>query len=163
MPLDLALAKQHLRVLHNDEDALIASYLAAAIAWVERFTGKLLTRRSTEQSEERFQARFDLLYGPDPADLTIRYVDRDGAAQTLTDSLVTGSYVYPDGTWPSAQEHKPLLLEYVAGFIEVPGDLQAAVLLLVGEFYAKREASEISTPVKTAVEALAAPYRDVRV
>lgn len=35
----LELAKQHLRVRHDDEDDLIASYMAAASAWIVRYTG----------------------------------------------------------------------------------------------------------------------------
>lgn len=40
--LDLALAKQHLRVLHSDDDGLIGTYLAAAERWAENYTGKTL-------------------------------------------------------------------------------------------------------------------------
>ena len=36
--VDLMQAKQHLRVLHDDEDALIGSYLNAALAWAKNYT-----------------------------------------------------------------------------------------------------------------------------
>ena len=54
MAVTLELARNHLRVDHNEEDALIAQYLAAAIAWVENHTGKLLTRREVAQDESAF-------------------------------------------------------------------------------------------------------------
>lgn len=39
MTITLELAKSHLRVLHDDEDALITSYIGAAHAWVIRYAG----------------------------------------------------------------------------------------------------------------------------
>lgn len=39
MSVDLAAAKAHLRVTGSSEDTIIAAYLAAASAWVERFIG----------------------------------------------------------------------------------------------------------------------------
>lgn len=39
MSVALTLAKQHLRVHHNDEDDLIVTYIDAALAWLQRFCG----------------------------------------------------------------------------------------------------------------------------
>ena len=40
MTVSLDLAKAHLRVLHDDEDNLILSYIDAAQAWIDRFCGE---------------------------------------------------------------------------------------------------------------------------
>jgi hypothetical protein len=45
--IDLGLAKAQVRVTHDSENALIGSYIAAAQAWVERYTGLTLTEEDT--------------------------------------------------------------------------------------------------------------------
>lgn len=40
MAVDLAMAKKHLRVFHNDEDAEITLYLAAATAWALKYCNR---------------------------------------------------------------------------------------------------------------------------
>lgn len=40
MAVDLAMAKKHLRVFHNDEDAEIALYLAAAVAQALKYCNR---------------------------------------------------------------------------------------------------------------------------
>ncbi|MBB4858265.1 putative phage protein (predicted DNA packaging) [Novosphingobium chloroacetimidivorans] len=92
MAVDLALAKQQCRVLHDREDALIGVYLAAATAWVEGYIGKRLSE----------------------------IVD------------------------------------------DVP-DLDAAVLLLVADFYVNREAGAATAATNSAVGALCFPHRSVLV
>jgi uncharacterized phage protein (predicted DNA packaging) len=48
-----------------------------------------------------------------------------------------------------------------ADFEETPGDLDAAVLLLVADMYANREASSAAPATAAAVQALCFPYRSV--
>lgn len=40
MAVDLALAKKHLRVLHDDEDVEIKLYLDAAVVWTMTYTNR---------------------------------------------------------------------------------------------------------------------------
>ncbi|MCI1439822.1 MAG: head-tail connector protein [Acetobacter peroxydans] len=40
--LDLLLAKQHLRIDHDEDDALLGMYIKAASSWVEKYTGRAL-------------------------------------------------------------------------------------------------------------------------
>ena len=163
MAVDLTLAKQHLKVETTDEDALITQYLNAANAWVENYTGKLLTRREVTQEQACFDAYLPIYFGPDPASLTIAYTDADDAAQTIADALIVRDRVYPADTWPTAADNTAVTLTYTAGFESVPADLDSAVLLLVGDSYANRETSEAAPAVSMAVEALCRPYRSLRV
>ena len=162
MAVDLALAKQHLRVDHSDEDTLITQYINAAIAWVENYTGKLLTRREVTQEASCFGHYVPLFYGPDPDALSIAYVDSDEAPQTIVDAKIVRDRVYPASSWPTIDENSEIVLTYTAGFESVPADLDSAVLLLVGEFYDNREAGEAAPAVSMAVEALCRPYRGLR-
>lgn len=167
MAVDLALAKQHLRVEHDDEDSLITAYLNAAIDWVESHTGKLLTRREVTQTEPGFVSYFRLYYGPAPATVSVAYADSDNLAATVDDALLADTRLYPPvgDAWPSAARNTPVTLTYTAGFETAPDALNAAVLLLVGHYYKNREAVTLSTTnpeeLPLAVEALCRPYRTV--
>ena len=163
MAVALPLAKQHLRVDHSDEDTLIAQYIAAAVAWVENYTGKKLTRGTVTQEVECFGHYLALYWGPAASDLTITYTDTDDAVQSITDALIVGARAYPASTWPTIADYTPITLEYTAGFTTVPADLDSAVLLLVGEYYDNREAGEAAPAASMAVENLCRAYRTLRV
>ena len=162
MAVDLTLAKQHLRVDHSDEDVLITQYINAAIAWVENYTDKLLTRREVTQEASCFGVYLPLHYGPAPDSLSIAYTDTDEAAQTIADAKLVRDRAYPASSWPTIDENTEIVLTYTAGYSSVPADLDSAVLLLVGEFYDNREAGEARPAVQMAVENLCRPYRSVR-
>lgn len=161
MAIDLALAKQHIRVEGTDEDTLVTQYLNAAVAWVENYTGKLLSRREVTQEMAAFETYLPLFYGPSPDTLTIDYTDADDAAQTIADAKIVGQRVYPAGAWPGIADDTPVAITYTAGYATTPADLDSAVLLLVGEFYDNREAGEAAPAVTMAVEALCRPYRSL--
>lgn len=169
MAVDLALAKQHLRVRHDSEDTIIAAYLAAAKAWVERYTGKGLSVAERVETLPGFDGGdISLSWGPYSADsLSIGYLDSDLAEQSFTDFTVFdafgGARVRADESWPSAEA---VTLTYDAGYAATPADLDAAVLLLTGHWYANREAvniGNITTEVPMTVESLCQPYRSIRV
>jgi len=162
MAVDLTLAKQHLRLDTSDEDTLVAAYLAAAKAWVESYTGKLLTRREVAQPETRFGAFITLQFGPAPENVEITYSD-GGDDQTITDARIVRDRLYPLSSWPILISPAMIVVNYLAGFDETPSDLDAAVLLLTGDFYANREAGSATPAVTMAVEALCRPYRPVTV
>lgn len=166
MAVNLALAKQHLRVESADEDTLITTYLAAAKAWVENYTGLRLTRGAVRQVETAFAPYISLNYGPLPANVSIAYTDDVGAPQTIADAVIAGSRIYRPSGWPSIGEATEISVSYEAGFEETPADLDAAVLLLTGHWYEHREAvnvGNITSELALAVEALCRPYRAVLV
>jgi len=164
MAVTLTLAKSHLRVDGDAEDTLIGTYLAAAQAWVENVTGKKLVRGSVTQSNSAFGLCVPLFWGPNPDDVTIRYLDSDGAEATVTNGQLAMGRVYaPAGGWPSVYPSGSIEVSYTAGYETTPADLDNAVLLLVGEFYQNREAGAASGLLMSAVTALCGPHRDVRV
>lgn len=159
MAVDLTLAKTHLRVTHSSEDTTIAAYLAAAIAWVENYTGKKLTLETVTEELASFGSYVFLNWGPSPSALVITYTDSDGAEQTITDALIVRGRAYPAVSWPSISDNSTITLEYDAGYATTPADLDAAVLILTAEFYAEREGGSILD----AVESLCNPYRGLMV
>jgi len=93
MTVTLALAKQQCRVLHYDEDAIIAQYVAASAAMVEKMSGTLLTRRAVTQEFDLFTTRLPLFWGPDADSVTVAYTDTDNAAQTVTDARIVKDWL----------------------------------------------------------------------
>lgn len=161
--IDLALTKQHLRVDHDEEDTLIGQYLAAAVAWVENYTGKLLTRREVTQEETGFGSYLALNYGPVPENLTIDFIGGDDVAGTIADARIVRDRAYPASAWPTAAFNTPVNATYTAGYTETPADLDSAVLLLVGDLYKTRETNDRDGAIQMAVEALCRPYRSLRI
>lgn len=164
--VSLALAKQHLEYEGDDRDDLIAQYIAAARAWIESYTGKrLMVSTITETVDCLYDGR-PLSAGPVVSLTSVDYIDTANAAQTLAGARVLSGRIYaPVGGWPSTADYTPATIVYEAGYADTPADLVSAQLLLIGHFFANREAvSERSaTEVPFAVEALCAPYRGLSV
>lgn len=165
--VDLALAKQHLEYDDTDRDTLIGRYIAAAAAWVEGYTGLLLTRRAVTRRFASASPYFDLHVGPVPVIDSITYLDSDLVETTIADTeytLVDGR-LYPASAWPYARYG--LVANITAGFDDaVPADLISAQLLLIGHMFANRETvitGTIATALPLGVEALCQPHRLVLV
>jgi len=164
MALTLALAKKHCRVTGSDEDDLITLYLAAAVAWVETYTSKLLEPATVEQVATSFGGYIALNRGPVTELTEIAYTDTDDAPGTITDAMLVNGRVYaPADGWPSIAENTEIVLTYEAGYDPAPAPLESAALLLVGEYFSNREAGAASSAVASAVESLCRPYRDALV
>lgn len=156
-PVSLSEAKTHLRVTHNDEDALITALIKAATAQVEDALAwrSLVTRTYT--LAVTLEGAASLLL-PMPPVQSVTSVAVDGevfAAWTLKgDALVFDGKVSGDAE-----------IVYVAGYgnaAAVPYNFKAAILLLVGHWFENREAVVLATqPAKLplAVESLTLPWR----
>lgn len=163
MTITLELARSHLRVDHQDENDLIARYLAASVAWVENHTSKLLTRREVTQDYECFGSYMELFYGPNPEAVTIEYTAADAAPQTIADAKLVRDRLFPASTWPTISTNTPISVTYTAGYETVPADLDAAVLVHLRAQYDEFRTGSDDPAAMHAVEALCRPYRSVRV
>lgn len=63
---DLQTVKRHLRIDHDEDDALIAGYITAATAWVEQYLGRTLVATQLMQSigEQPYAAAWPMLPTP---------------------------------------------------------------------------------------------------
>jgi len=166
MALTLALAKQHLEYEDDDRNDLIEQYIEASAAWVENYTGKALSAGVVVQTVTGFPSYIVLSRGPVASLTSIQYVDTDDEPQSVTGArLVSGRVYAPVGGWPSAAEYAPITITYQAGFATPPADLVSAQLLLVGHWFANREAGtdRAISEVPFAVESLCLPYRELMV
>lgn len=166
--ISLADAKAHLRVTHDDEDALIGQLRDAAVGQVERVSGVALASGEWLWSMRWFPSRVDLPMGPVTALGDVTYYDSEGAPQTYADARLVGGSVYPavNGVFPTAYDYAAV--EFTAGLTsadEAP-ELVAAAKLLLGHYYANREAVAVgSSPVELplGVQSLIDTYRAVMV
>ena len=179
--IDLDTAKAHLRVDHADDDALIEAFVGAATSWLDGPSGWLGRSLGLQTLEARFD-RFDcdflaLPYGPIVDIVSVRYDDADGVEQTVASVDYT---LQPGGVraayaaaWPSPRSYAGAVrVRYRAGYAinpdavpvveNVPAAIKAAILLMVGNLYANREAVSVGNAVVElpfGVEALLSPFR----
>ena len=173
LPVTLDTAKDHLAVMFDDDNAIITAYISAATEAVERYTERSLITRTLEAGYYCFPAFFELPRPPLVSVEQITYKDSDGSpivldsANYAVDLYSNRSIVVPVGDWPTVDPSPGnVLVEYVTGYgatpADIPGDIIAAILLLIGHFYSNREqdVSGVSiAELKYGVKDILAPYR----
>lgn len=180
-PVTLTEAKLHLRLDHDSEDALVTMLIEAATAHLDGYAGILGRCLVTQTWKQEFDGFARTLRLPLLAATisSITYLDDDGTTTTTVTSTnyalhhdALGSYVrfiddysIPGDLW----ETKAVAVTFTAGFgaaAAVPAAIKAAILLLVGHWYANREAVNIGNSTSSlpfAVDALLTPFRRVGV
>ena len=181
LPVTLAEAKTHLRVVDAAEDTIITTYLAAATQAVQDHTGRALTTETWRLSLDAWpDADMVLPRAPLIAVTEIRYwteaatpIDAVLAASVYQVEAPSGSTappgrvtLAPNQAWPSAQPGRAdaVRIIFTAGYgataASVPAPLRAAVLLLTGDLYENREAGGTKAITDNpAVERLLSSYR----
>lgn len=169
--------KAHLRVEHDDDDALIEIFMAAATAhidgpdgWLGRALGVQTLKLLAPDFGVFCDGRIPLPYPPLISVTAVRYVDADGVQQTVSGDryiLLSGPSLLPvyGQAWPVGRSFpESVEIEYEVGYGELPAPIQAALLLMVGDLYANRETAVVGTiaaevPMSVTVERLLSPYR----
>jgi uncharacterized phiE125 gp8 family phage protein len=173
-PVTLEEAKAHLRIDDTASDTLVTTLIQAAREHVEMVCERALMPQVWTERQDSFPAVLALRGGMVSAVSSVKYVDADGAQQALdaaayladlTKEPATVQPVY--GTeWPvTRQQPGAVAVEYAVGYADaasVPAALKAAILLIVGDLYANREASVDAKLVENkAVSRLLFPYKRI--
>lgn len=169
------LVKQHLRVDSDDENTLIDLYVAAAsghIDGVGAYLGRAIGQQTLEWDLSSFEAipgqctlesPTPLPYGPASSIVSIVFRDASGEDQILSEDLygLAGGRLFFHGyTRPVGDKVR---IRYVVGGA-APKAIVAAVLLMVGDLYARRESDSSGSgeiPMSRTVENLLRPFRDL--
>jgi uncharacterized phiE125 gp8 family phage protein len=180
-PLELAEAKLHLRIEESQtaEDGLVDALIRAARQYVEEYTGRALVKQTWKLTLDRFPTdcgRDMPIRVPLPplrSVGSIKYIDSSGVQQTLAsseylvDSVSEPARIAPayEKTWPIArQQMNAVEVQFECGATtgaEAPPSLKAAMKLLIGHWYANKEAvTDVSVaPLPMAVESLLSQHR----
>lgn len=155
-------AKQHLRVDGIDDDALIEGYIAAATGMIDGPTGWLgrtIGRQTLEAAFAIVNCRRVTLPYPPVVRVDAVTLTREGIAMPIAASRysVAGETVTFRDLVTAADDM--LTVRYQTGYEVVPPPIVAAILLITGELYAKREGEETSF---TAAATLLQPFRVYR-
>lgn len=138
------------RIDGTADDTLLGIWRSAAIRYAEHYTGRSIGEQVLEHALDAFPAGPILLpNGPVREILSLRYVDPDGAEQTMSAAAYTlDDYSDPQwalaaaGTgWPVTHcSANAVKVRYAAGSNTVDGAALHALLLLVGHADKNREA-----------------------
>ena len=177
-PVSTSEAKAHLRVDTSDEDTLIASYVSAAVKYIETQTGPLITQ-TWDYKVNREWPLVDnyysiyLPFSPVQSVTSVSYVDIDGNTQTLSAGLYQTVLSAPNPyltkaynqDWPQIRDiPDAITVRFVAGYTNaaaVPAPIKSAILLMVGRLYEHREeviAGVSAGIVPAGIEMLISPY-----
>ncbi len=181
--IGLAEAKQHLKVQHDVEDALITGYIAAACSHIDGPDGWLGRALGVQTLEARFDlgpcaTLIRLRYPPIVSIASVRYLDakrEEVVAEPGTSELV-GDEIIAIGApaWASAYAGREALrVRFVAGYAPrvsgeqqistLPAAIRVAVLLMVEDLYRNR--GNVTAGTRTRIdmpatsEALLQPFR----
>lgn len=152
-----------------EDDALVDQYNAAAVSWVEGYTGLLLSSQEVTEEYGRLASPTPLRHWPITTVGAFKYYDADGIEQTIA----APSYRLARGSRPArvsimgAVPYAPVgpaaaMITYTAGYAspeDVPAAVKQAIFVLVAEFYQNREAGNISTTASRAVAGLLRSFR----
>jgi len=166
--LTVEYAKQHIKVVDNAEDVLIATYIDAAASYFEEQTGRQLTTATREVWLDAFpfigssggDARIELPHPPLQSVVSVKYIDSSGVLQSFVGgspsanlyriSAPAGPYaargwVEPayGGVWPTARaETGAVRIQYTCGYgaANIPPLVQGILCFLVGHFEQFRSA-----------------------
>jgi uncharacterized phiE125 gp8 family phage protein len=164
--VELDLAKQHLRVDGDAEDALIELYVAAASGHIDGLTaylGRPVGEQVLECAFDQFPACGGLALPGAPvlSIVSIKIKDPSGGEQTLATEdyrLVDDVVLPPIGAaFPAvAGTVGSVRVRWRAGYASTPSAIAAAVLLITGDLYKVRD---FEVTVSNTVENLLRPYR----
>lgn len=169
LPVSVAEMRQHLRVDTEEEDAVIESYIRAALLHVEKVTGVAFAEQTWRWYGDEFpDDEICLGMGPVIAVTSVTYQDADDVEQTLDPAEYrvdvvsqAGRVILAGNAWPTTNEvENSIIVEFTAGLATTPEDVKHAIRLLVASMYEDRAGGG---ELRDAALRMVAPHRRVAV
>lgn len=166
-PITTTEAKLHLKVDVTDDDTLIDRLIKAARRSCEMYTERSFITQTWKAYGDSFPETIELIKGPVISVTSVQYVDSDGVTQTYsTDDYTVDiqgdvARIKPVDSWPDIDDiMNAVIVTYQAGYgsaSDVPEDIKAAMLLIIGKLYQDREDTVKRMP--THAQWLLDPYK----
>lgn len=170
-PVTLEEAKEHLRILHDDDDAYITALIVVSRETLEAKMWRPICTRTVKLYMNNFSNSSIVL--PQSANcelVSITYKDSTGANTTLTDAQLDNvaepAILYPpvNGSFPVTNGAiNNVVIEYTAGYdvADMPKSIKQACLLIIGHLYQNREevvVGRIASEIPQAADFLTSNY-----
>lgn len=169
-PLTLAEAKLNLRVDHTADDDLITAIIVVARQWCESFQNRSYVTQTITLKMDKFPCcgDYDEIVVPRPplqSVTSIKYVDEDGAEQTLSSDVYdVDTYSEPgriglanSQSWPGVRgDLNGIEVIYIAGYgdaDDVPDRFKRAMHLIIAHLYEHREQNYEKTLIEPPMNA----------
>lgn len=151
-PVSLADARTQCRYDGTENDTFLSSLIIAAREQAEHETGRALITQTRELVADSFAGYLLLRGSPIQSIVSVKYIDSDGAEQTMpsTDYVLDSDNepgklipAYGKG-WPNIRvQESAVRVRYICGYLtanDVPAGIKQWILLAVAGFDAQREA-----------------------
>lgn len=153
-PISLDEVKEHLKVVVDEEDGLIQTYIGAATQYAESATRRSIITRSYDYFADAFPTCgwFELPRPVLTSVTSVKYYDESDTQQTLAASKYYVDIKREPGRiqlkateqWPvTIVRPNAVEVRYVAGYADkdaVPSDIKTAMFLMIGHWFENREA-----------------------
>lgn len=171
-PITLAEAKEHLRVVHTDEDDYITGLIGVAVDYVEGYLHRSILTQTWRLEYQQWPDMIQLRPPPVASIDAVTYIDTDGASQTLASSVyvIDNTALIPElklaynQSWPDVRNQVGAIqVDYIAGdtaAANVPNGIKSIVKIALADLYENRESREpVNLLTNRTFENLAAQYR----
>lgn len=154
-PVTLDAVKEHLSIIGNDFDGYLSSMIFVARRQVESYLNRALVTQTWDYYLDGFSNVMRLPKGQLQSVTTVKYIDTDGAVQTLAGSPIEYSVdTYSDPgkvelaygqSWPGVRGiSNSVVIRFIAGYgdsgEDVPEEIQHAIKILIATYEQNREA-----------------------
>lgn len=158
-------AKRRLRVDFADDDADIDLIIKSARDHIEKYCNVRFASQTVEMKCDGFCDLERLPEAPVSSVTSIKYIDSDGAEQTLAATVyelraegLEAELVTKYGQqWPPIQPGSRITVTAVVGYAEAPAAVKHAALLFIADAYENRENAKLED--WTALDALLCNFR----
>jgi len=144
-PLSLEEVKEHLRILHSEDDNYITSLIASAESMCTQITNRQLRRATIELYHDTWKREIKLPRPPFVSVVSVQYQKDDdswvGFSDYVLDEFSEPSAIYPN-TFPTIKKGKNVLkVTYQAGYEDgkVPEQIRLWMKMKIATWYENRE------------------------
>lgn len=147
-PVSVQALKNQLRIDSDEENDLLARYIAAARDYAEHITGNKIISQQWQIAFDSFAESLEFPLRPLVSVESIQYVDENGATQTLDGAVYTVDDFGFRGCinlaynqdWPETRaQSNAVLVNATFGNKQPPERIKQAILLVAASWYENRE------------------------